>query len=437
MKGSNFQLILLFVFGFAVVVALLIFSGVLPGFKSAPGGTGGHVVLWGPVPESESLKAFLAKFGEDNNASFTFEYQSKDPATYEGDLIEALASGNGPDLFFVTNEMLLRDRDKLLTIPFTSFSERSYRDTFAQAGDVFVSPRGDGIYAMPVAIDPMVMYYNRDMLNTAGVAKPPATWTDFLADQRLLTQADSQSNISQSEAALGSFSNISNAKEIVLMLLNQAGNSVVVKDTEHGGYMSILSDSLGYSPSPAEAAFSFFTQFANPTKTTYTWNRALPEARDTFVSSSLATYFGFASEAPVIKAKNPHLNFDVALVPQKDLNQKITYGRLYGVAITKASKNPATAVAALAQLVNKDNDAALAKVMGLIPARQDLFGEAQNDPFADIFYRSALISRSFLDPNPTQTKNIFRTLTEEVQSGTAGVTEAIETAQNEMLLLLK
>ena len=37
----------------------------------------------------------------------------------------------------------------------------------------------DKIYALPMAMDTLALFYNQDMLNAAGIPQPPATWSDF------------------------------------------------------------------------------------------------------------------------------------------------------------------------------------------------------------------------------------------------------------------
>lgn len=37
----------------------------------------------------------------------------------------------------------------------------------------------DSIIAFPLTIDPLVMYWNRDILSNAGIVKPPAYWDEI------------------------------------------------------------------------------------------------------------------------------------------------------------------------------------------------------------------------------------------------------------------
>jgi ABC-type glycerol-3-phosphate transport system substrate-binding protein len=65
-------------------------------------------------------------------------------------------------------------------------------------------------------------------------------------------------------------------------------------------------------------------------------------SKSLFLSGSLATYFGFASEYYDLKNKNPNLDFDVAPLPQaKGERRAATYGKMYGFSIVHTTPNPA------------------------------------------------------------------------------------------------
>src|SRR3989344_9647409 len=98
MRG-NFQVIIIIVFIALAVFGILVFSGAIPiGDDDAPG-SGGTVVLWGTV-KNTAMAEFLEDFNKANPA-FTVKYVEKSADTFNQDLLEALAAGTGPDLFFL------------------------------------------------------------------------------------------------------------------------------------------------------------------------------------------------------------------------------------------------------------------------------------------------------------------------------------------------
>src|SRR3989344_8822100 len=123
-----------------------------------------------------------------------------------------------------------------------------------------------------------------------------------------------------------------------------------------------------------------------------------------FEAGDLALYFGYASEYQTIKQKNPHLNFDITVMPQADqASVKMTVGRIQGFAIVKTSSNLAGAMRASLLLSGSDMAKGIAEATKLPPVRRDLLAVRPTDPIQSVFYGSALIARAWHDPSPTET----------------------------------
>jgi len=281
-----------------------------------------------------------------------------------------------------------------------------------------------------------VLYYNRDLLSAAGQARPIAYWDEIYKAAANLSKLDAAGNLVSSVMALGEARNIHHAKDILSLLLLQAGTPI----TSFVGseLRSQISANFGTPTSPAEAAFDFYTQFSNPTRAYYSWNRSLVDAQTHFTSGSSAYYLGFASELRVLKNKNPTLNFGISLVPQSRVSGKtITFGRLRAVAISRSSLNPDVALALATKLVSKEAVLSLAKILVLPPARRDLLSLKPTDATSSIFYDAALQSKGWLDPDTVVTDAIFRTAIESITSGRARTLEAINKANSEIETLIK
>lgn len=423
----SFQTILLAIFGFFIVVAVAVFS-----LYKGSSGSQGQAVIWGPLPASE-FSTFLNGVGL-SQGDFSISYIEKNPETIEAEFTEALARGEGPDVILLQHDQIWKNRAKLVSIPFESLSERSFRETFSDGADVFLSE--GGIYAVPLFVDPLVLYFNRDHLASANIAKPIEYWDEVYAAATALNKRDSAQNLVRSAIAMGEVRNISSAKEIFSLLLLQAGTPVT--SFFNGELRSVLNQNFSLPVSPAESALEFFTQFANPAKSFYSWNRTLPEAQTYFASGDITYYLGFASELPIIKVKSPTLNFSVAKMPQSRTSTRdLTYGRFYGLAISRGSRVPASAFQAIVELVNKDNSLKLSQSYRLYPVRRDLLSLSQPDQFNSVFYQAALQSKAWLDPDTTETRKIFGETIESVTSGRARVSEALNNASRRLDELIK
>jgi ABC-type glycerol-3-phosphate transport system substrate-binding protein len=437
MKNLNIlNAIILGVSGIAIVAAVIIFAAYRgAGSESSTG----NVVMWGTVPAAEFLGVLQGLVVEDRDYE-DLSYVEKSPETFEDELLKALAEGSGPDLVLINEKQVMANQTRMLTIPYESFPLRTFQELFLDEGNLLLAR--DGVLGFPFLVDPLVMYYNKDTLRNYGFARPPETWTEVLAIAPTITQKDSSFNISQSTIALGSFENVRNAKDIFWALTLQAGNPVferyIDSQTQEEKYRSILREGLNYTLNPAYASTNFYTQFSNPTKTVYTWNRSLPDSQTMFVSGDLAFYIGYASELATIERINPNLNFDVALLPQsQSSNRKVTYGSMMTLAIPKTSRNASGAIAMVAKLTSRDTQAAFSSALGIPSVRRDLL--SSYDPtstFQSVFNRSAVIAQGVLEPDARQTDGIIRELIDTVVSGQYEISEAVSRAHEKLNLLM-
>ena len=188
----------------------------------------------------------------------------------------------------------------------------------------------------------------------------------------------------------------------------------------------------------AEAALSFYTQFVDPVKSIYSWNTSLPLSRDMFTAGDLALYFGYASELGNLNARNPNLNFDVALMPQSQSSSvKMTYGKVYGLAILKSSPNVVAATNAFYALTSSAAQTVWSNESGYPPVVRSLLTQKTSSPFMSVFNTAALQSQGWLDPNRSATNEIFNDMIGSVISGDKQPSGAVQDAGNSLDQLLK
>ena len=157
-----------------------------------------------------------------------------------------------------------------------------------------------------------------------------------------------------------------------------------------------------------------------------------------FTSGKLAFYIGRASELFNIESVNPNLSFDVTGIPQiKDTKTKRTYGEIYGVVLNKKSANPTSALGVASAISQGDNAKSISVATSLPPVSRTLLTDKPTDPYLFTFFNSALISRSWLDPDKAKTDLMFKDLIENILSSNLSVNEAISKAQGQLELMLK
>ena len=436
---KNFQIILLIVFGILAALAAAFFSGAISlptkASDSPTGGAVGSVVMWGTVSKSQ-INTTIEALNKQSGGGLSLKYVEKDPQTYEKDLLDSFAFGGTPDIFLLPNTLINLYSDKIITLPYVMFSDRLFSDTYIQAAEVFKTELG--ILGYPIFSDPLVMFYNKDQFDAKGIVSPPKYWTEFSTLVPILTEKNEILEIQKSAVALGESTNVRNFKEILLALNIQLGNNMVVRNREKATYETIFSTKSLISKKPAEESLKFFLEFSNPLKNVYSWNKSRPDSLTAFIGGDLSIYFGFASEIYLIQKMNPNLNFDVANLPQVEgSGNTLTYSNTYSLAILKTTKNFQGASFITGQLANGFFAQPLALASGLSPVRRDLLvPKASIDKYSDVYYKSAIQSRSWIDPGYKKTNEIFSKMIEDVLSGLKDYGKAVGETDKELKSLL-
>jgi ABC-type glycerol-3-phosphate transport system substrate-binding protein len=416
---SKFQLIFTGIFAAFIIIGLILFA------LTKLGTTGqSNVAIWGTISENQ-FTDFIKNTSLYNSKTINIKYSQKDKNSFDENLVQALAVGKGPDIFFLSSKSILKNKDKIFIIPFANYSESLFNVTFIQEGKLYLDKTG--VIAVPFMVDPLVMYWNRDILGSAGLSQPPKHWSDLYDLVPGLTKKDNSLNIAQSAIALGEYDNISNANEILSSLLLQSGNSIISNN---------INGSLAVNLKDTANVFDFYSSFSNQLKPYYSWNKSLPVSKDFFTSNNLALYIGLASDYKDISSKNPNLNFDVTYLPQSDnSNSFTTYGDMQALAISKASKNLSASLQVINALTEPNSILALSQMTDLPPVRNDLLSQSPSGTFMPVFYKSAINSRGWLEPDETKVDGIFSSAVDSFNNGIKSDLEGVLT--NKLRLLLQ
>jgi ABC-type glycerol-3-phosphate transport system substrate-binding protein len=430
MKGNVFQMAVLGIFGLLALVGLFMFSQ----FSGGKGKTEtGEVMIWGTLPKA-SLEAGLSELTaiDDNYAKVT--YAEIPAASFSRTLSEAIAEGKGPDLVLISQEEFLSERGKLTPIPYDTLPERTFVDSYVPEFELFLGT--NGVYGIPLVLDPLVLYYNRGILAGEGLVGLPTTWEGVAGIADRVVKRDAGGTLTRSLVPFGGYANVVNARAMLSLLMLQAGSTITTEDER--GVHAALSGEGTFGRSAAESAVTFFAQFGDPAKLVYSWNQAQPSSRTAFLSGDLALYPGYASELPGLQAAAPNLDFDMAVMPQPGTaSGRMTYGKAYVLAFTKASDNLPGAYKAAVALSSGKAASAIAKTVGAAPARRDLLSAPASDRYASLYYPEALVARGWLSPAPSATDAIFSAMIGNMTTGRQDAQDALDAAGQALDAALK
>lgn len=424
---SKFQIALTGIFVICIIAGVALFATYKGGGNSTDLPS---ITIWGTLSD-DIFDEYINRLNQTRANALKINYNQISENNFDRTFIEALARGQGPDAILIPQDLIYKHEDKIIAIPYDSLTRRDFVNTFIQQAELYLHPTA-GTLALPFIIDPLVMYWNRDIFTNAGIAVFPKFWDEFTEVNQKITQKDANSNIRRSAIALGEFNNISHAREILGTLFLQAGNPITYRDPR---YNNAVISGLGTNSNGLASslpALDFFTKFSNPQNPEYSWNRSLPNSKNSFLSGNLATYIGLASEINDIRQKNPNLDFDIAPMPQaRGGVNRASYGEMYGFSIVRSTANAGATYTVLNELISPGSLASMIELSYLPPVRRDMIAGGSTDPYLSIFYDSALISKGWLDTDQAESSRIFQGIVESVTSGRKSAREALTDGSDE------
>lgn len=276
--------------------------------------------VWGTFDDSDAFNKVAVEYKKLNPHVKEIRYRKLAPETYKGDLVDAMAAGTGPDIFMLRNTWVPSFADKTIPAAASLFTEKTVRDNFVDVvADDFLDEQKQ-VMAVPLSVDSLALYYNKDMFNAAGISAPPRTWEELVAMIPLLTRVDEFGNINQSAVALGTGENVNRSSDIFLNLVMQYGG--------------IITDAR-FSDQAEQQALEFYTRFARLGLPTYTWNQRQHFSIDAFYEGTLGMMINYSYHYPTIKQKNAKLNFATAPLPQFKDQSPVNFANYWGFAVAK------------------------------------------------------------------------------------------------------
>ncbi len=429
--GSLLFLYFLFIIGLKIIVRV-------PTMK---------LVVWGVIDDKRAFDSIVDVYSKANkNVTITYvPYVQKNNGrseveNYENDLVNALAEGRGPDIFMVQNNWLPKHESKILPLDqrlqtATEFPFVKYRDLFPE---VVMNDftRDSAIYAFPLYLDSLAMFYNLDIFARKSIAVVPTTWSDFESVVSQIREIDTgTNNIKLSAAAIGGTTlSVNRATDLVSLIMMQRG----AKFTNSKNTSAIFSQSTEKT-NPGLEGLKFYTQFANPYSQFYTWSERFPYSIDSFASGNTAIMFNYAHAIPIVKAKNAFLKFRVAPVPQPaDAVQPTNYANYWGLAVSRQSENPQWAWDFIAAITANEVSAdAYSVETGKPPALLTLIDRKKNDPELGVFVRQSQTAKSWWQKDTGSIEGIISEMIGAVIRGELSAEVAIDRAEDAVSLLMR
>ncbi len=338
------------------------------------------ISYWGLWENDASVRSVLTTF-EREHPKIKVTYVKQSPKQYRERLQSAIARGEGPDVFRFHNTWVPMLRNELTPVPTTVMTSAQFGTTFYPVASRDLVA-GTNIYGIPLMIDGLGLYYNEDLLASAGVT-PPTTYEELLNIVPKLT-VKNQNTIVSSAIALGTTGNVENFSDILATMMMQNGAKL---DQPTG--------------SEAEQTLIFYRKFADPSDPVYTWNDTLDNSIYAFASGKVAMIMAPSWRAFDIKQISPNLRFKIAPIPQLP-GSTVTWASYWAEGVSSKSKNQKAAWEFVNYLTSKEaamklyTEAAKTRLFGEPYARVELGDSLKGDPYVGAYIKEAsLDARSF------------------------------------------
>lgn len=432
--------------GFALILILILVIILLTAKKPNDGGTNpdtnsenggntnnptttGELVYWG-LWESEEVMANLKKQFEDENPGVKIHYEAITFLGYEERLHKRLLQTTetkepAPDIVRIHNTWLPKFESLLSKLPSNIMSRDEYSEKFyPTALSDFTGKDLRSLYAIPLEIDGLMVFYNKQLLNEQDVSEPPTDWVKFLDLARKLTKRDTSGRITQAGLGIGSSKNVLHSSEILLALLLQ----------EEFDLLDSTRTKISLNNQDAIGVFTQYTNFA--TGNNAVWS---PDSRSDlflFYSGKLAMMIAPSWRAFDIIKANPKIEFGTAPFPILPANEsEVYYSTYWGEAVNKKSQNTELAWKFIKFLSEKEqqlkmySDAATIgeRAFGEPYSLKELNSELKGKAYVDAIAKMAPYMKSF----QLGDESVVRKALEEAITQILNENKSVETALRE------
>ena len=440
-----------FVTVFLVVgtVVFLMTQCIIPGFKCKDKITfvGPQPVtldVWNVFEDKDIYREIISKYRE-SNGYVTVNYETIQFEEYRAKLIEAFAAGKGPDIFVIHNTWLHTQKDRIAPAPSDMIISSEFDSIFPDVVKFdFVRMAEDGgrfVYAVPLAIETLGLFYNKDYFDAENIEVSPKLWDEVVDFSRLFTRFDERGDIKISGISLGAIANINRSTDIVGLLMMQGGarmNNESLTEATFDETVITEAGDLKKEFKPGKDAVDFYLSFSDERKPVYSWNEKMSYSIDAFVEGKSVMMINYPHHIQTIKRKAPHLNFSTGPAPQlKDRKEDVNYANYWGFTVAKNSDAVKEAWRFIDFLASPDAVKLYVEKTKLPVARKDLVLWQQQDEELKHFSSQILTAKSWYQGDSDAAEAVLGEMVESAKSGKKSIEKAIEDAAAQISIIIK
>jgi multiple sugar transport system substrate-binding protein len=441
---------------FLVIFGVLVFLFARGGNKAVVSPV---VKVWAPFDEKKVYDELTKPFLEANpGVSVEFKYiEAADAKEYEAKVVDAIASGTGPDVWLIRTDWLPKHASKLTIMPNGLGWTTNRKESDKEALERLLTPAvvaqnsfSGAIYGLPLSVDSLALYVGDNVVNDAMsefirlgdpraeiLRNNPRTWAELEAWVRALT-VKNKNTVTRPAIALGTITNTYAATDVYSAMLQQFGGLVYNSPSEVA-----LNLALGDGSLPAVRALELFKSFSDPAHPNYTWNETLGDPVALFAAEKLPMMIAYSSLQPELLRRNSSLS-KVGVLPLPQVNEivlptdeRTDFAAYWTHVVPKSATNQELAWRYLERLLTYENESYYSR-MTLKPSYLGVDRAALADISAknmgdlSVFTRQAFNAEPLLKTEWQFVDQTIQSMINSARTGLLSVQAAVDTAAQQL-----
>lgn len=359
--------------------------------------------------EQDRLESYM-----EDNPNVTIERRAIPFEALNRTLLQGASTGDLPDIAMIDNP----DHQSFAALgALEDLTDRT--ESWEQADAYFEGPWASTMfegrnYGFPGDSNCLALFYNKDLLEQAGI-EPPATWNELRAAARALTEGNRFGLVVSAIAD-------ETASFQWLPFLWQSGEDIPTIDSQGG-----------------RSALQLWVDMVEEgimSRGILGWDQT--DINEQFQNEQAAMMINGPWQIPALRESVPDLNWEVALLPKGEASASILGG--HNLAVTTASENVDAAWDLLTWM--QEPDITLKEYLleaDRLPTREDMADESewQDDPALSVFVEQLEVGRPrAYGPNYPEISAAIQRAVQAAVSGESSVEAALAEAQETITPLL-
>jgi ABC-type glycerol-3-phosphate transport system substrate-binding protein len=288
----------------------------------------------------------------------------------------------------------------------------------------------NGIFALPLYVDTLAMFYNYDHYRVTKNGKPSDTWADFTEDiSRLNRYSEITGELERAAFAMGTENNVNQAIDVIYQLFLQYGVDFYNQDLSRPTF----------SNRDGVRAFEQFLSYADKESQNYAWSEERSDDVYEFVNGQVSTIIGYSYlyEQIAAQSRTRGLDFRVSKIPQVDPSIPVNYADYWAYTVRKMEDEESIqkmrhAWNFIKSFVSEDSARSYFDMTKRPTARKRLIEEQEKNNEFGVFVNQVRYAKSIKNFDRIAYERLFEDAIREIREKKSSVSKSLSEVQSDI-----